>query len=329
MTHEHAQRPLLRAAATIAALLVGGFMAVQPRVNGQLGVELDDGILAAFISFATGTLVCALALIVWARGRRGLRLLREAIADRRMTRWFLIGGFAGAFMVMSQGLTAALLGVALFTVALVGGQALGSLLVDRYGVGTMIPTPLTPPRLIGASLAVAAVVWAVSDRLGGDVPWWMLVMPFVAGVATSWQAAANAQLRFHARSVLTATFVSFTAGTLVLALAVTIDLIATGMPESFPTEPWLYSGGLLGIVFVAGGAAIVPVTGVLVYGLATIAGQLSVAVLLDLLVPVAGAGLSVSTVGGAVLAVIAVGIASIRRPSRRHSVTDVTGDPPR
>ncbi|HLU63290.1 MAG TPA: DMT family transporter [Protaetiibacter sp.] len=327
MTHEHAQRPLVRAAATLAALVMGGFMALQPRVNGQLGAELDDGLLAAFYSFGSGTVALALALVVWSPGRRGLGLLGDAIRDKRMTPWFLIGGFAGALMVLSQGLTAALLGVAVFTVALVGGQTLGSLLVDRYGVGTMLPTPLTPPRLVGAALAVAAVVWAVSDRLNGDIPWWMLALPFVAGMFTSWQAAANAQLRVHARSVLSATFVSFLAGTLVLAIASAIRIGAVGFPQSLPSEPWLYSGGLLGIVFIAGSTAIVPVTGVLVYGLATIAGQLLVAVLLDLVFPVAGSGLSVATVGGAALAVIAVAIASFRRPPRRHAVTAGSGAP--
>lgn len=329
MSHEHAQRPLVRAIATIAALLVGGFMAVQPRVNGQLGVELDDGVLAAFVSFASGTVVCALAMLAWRRGRRGLGLLSAAMRDKRMTPWFLIGGFAGALMVLSQGVTAAILGVAVFTVALVGGQAIGSLLVDRYGVGTMTPTPLTPTRLVGAGLAIIAVAWAVSDRLGGDIPWWMLLLPFVAGIATSWQAAANAQLRFHASSVLTATFVSFTAGTLVLAIAAGVDLLLNGAPTRLPQEPWLYTGGLLGIVFVAGGAAIVPITGVLVYGLATIAGQLSVAVVLDLILPVSGAGLSIATIGGAALAIIAVGVASVRRRAPGHAVTTASGDPSR
>src|SRR5690606_37461177 len=157
---------------------------------------------------------------------------------------------------------------------------LGSLLVDRYGVGTMLPTPLTRPRLVGAALAVAAVVWAVSDRLGGDIPWWMLALPFVAGMITSWPAAANAQLRVHARSVLSATFVSYSAGTRVRAMDSAIRIGAVRFPQSMPSVPCLYSGGLLGIVLIGGSTAFVPVTGVRVYGLATTAGQRSVAVLL-------------------------------------------------
>ncbi len=317
MPHDHALRPFVTTAAVIGAVIVGGFMAAQSRVNGELAHELGDGILAALISFGSGAVACALALLVWRPGRRGLGRIRDAVRDRRMSPWFLVGGAAGALMVTSQGLTAAVVGVALFSVAIVGGQTVGSLIVDRRGLGTMPPKALTAPRLAGALLAVAAVVWAVSGRLAGDVPWWLLVLPFVAGIATSWQQAANGQLRGAAGSVLSATFVSFLAGTLVLAIAAAVDVAIVGSPAAFPTAPWLYSGGLLGIIFIAGAAAIVPLVGVLLYTLAAIAGQLTVAVLLDVLLPVGDARVDVATVGGAALAVVAVGIASIRRPGHR------------
>jgi len=313
------QRPVVTASAVVAAVLIGAVIAVQPRVNGQLAVELDDGFLAAFISFAAGTLALGAALVVWAPGRRGFGLVRAAVVDRRMSPWFLAGGLAGAFLVLSQGLTAAALGVALFTVALVGGQSIGSLLIDRLGVGTMAPKPFTVTRVAGALLAIGAVGWAVSDRLHGDVPWWMLVLPLLAGIGTGWQQAVNGQVRVFSGSVLTASFVSFLGGTGALAIAAGVHFAVAGAPEPLPTNPWLYTGGLLGVVFIAGSAALVRTTGVLLFGLATIAGQLTSAVLLDLFAPVSDAGVAFSTVGGAALAIVAVCIAAIRprpRPAR-------------
>jgi transporter family-2 protein len=179
--------------------------------------------------------------------------------------------------------------------------------------------------MLGALLAVGAVAWAVSDRLQTGVPWWLLVLPFMAGAGTSWQQAVNGQLRGASGSVLSASFVSFLAGTVVLAVASWIDLASTGARLEFPAEPWLYAGGVIGIVFIASAAAIVPLTGVLLFGLATIVGQLGAAVLLDLLLPVADAGLDLATVGGAVLAVLALAVAAFRRPGRRARVTDSTG----
>lgn len=325
MSHDHAHRPVVTSLAVAVAVLVGGLIALQSRVNGELAIELRDGVVPALISFGSGTLVLALALLVWAPGRRGIDRIRAAVRERRMSPWFLFGGVAGALMVVSQSLTAPILGVALFTVAVVGGQTLGSLLLDRRGVGTMPAKALTGPRMLGALLAVGAVAWAVSDRLQTGVPWWMLVLPFVAGAGAAWQQAVNGQLRGASGSVLSASFVSFLTGTAVLAIASGVDLAATGTRIVLPAEPWLYTGGLLGIAFIASAAAIVPLTGVLLFGLATIVGQLGVAVLLDLLVPVADAGLDPATVGGAALAVVALAVAAYRRPGRRGAVTDSTG----
>lgn len=310
------QRTLVTASAVVAAVAIGAVIAVQPRVNGELAVELDDGFLAAFISFAVGTLALGAALVVWSPGRRGFGRVREALRLRTMSPWFLAGGLAGAFLVLSQGLTAAALGVALFTVALVGGQSIGSLLIDRVGVGTMAPKPFTVQRVAGSLLAIAAVGWAVSDRLQGDVPWWMLVLPLLAGIGTGWQQAVNGQVREFSGSVLTASFVSFLGGTLALAIASGVHIAVAGAPEPLPSNPWLYTGGLLGVVFIAGSAALVRTTGVLLFGLATIAGQLTSAVLLDVFAPVSDAGVAFSTVGGAALAVVAVCVAAIRRPTR-------------
>ena len=114
------QRPLVTASVVVLAVLIGAVAALQPRINGQLAVELGDGFLTAFISFLVGTLALGAALLVWPPGRRGFRELRDALRARSMSPWFLAGGLAGAFFVLSQGLTAAALGVALFTVALVG-----------------------------------------------------------------------------------------------------------------------------------------------------------------------------------------------------------------
>ncbi|MGH3716358.1 MAG: DMT family transporter, partial [Micromonosporaceae bacterium] len=52
-------------------------------------------------------------------------------------------------------------------------------------------------------------------------------------------------------------------------------------------------------------------TGVLLFGLATIAGQLVGAVVLDLVVPAEGAPLQQATLIGAALTLVAVGIAAL------------------
>ncbi len=146
----------------------------------------------------------------------------------------------------------------------------------------------------------------------------------------AWQQAVNGRVRAAADSALTATLVNFAVGTVTLLVAFAIDIAVRGWPGGhLPTEPWLYLGGPIGIVFIAIAAAIVRFTGVLLLGLATIAGQIVGAVLLDLILPTAASHPGVNTLLGAALTMVAVLIAALappapaadrphRRPTSRH-----------
>lgn len=74
----------------------------------------------------------------------------------------------------------------------------------------------------------------------------------------------------------------------------------------------------MGCIFIGVTAYLVRITGVLLLGLATVAGQLLAALLLDLLLPTSGHVLAFSTVGGTLLAIVAVVIAGVRWSFRRR-----------
>jgi transporter family-2 protein len=57
----------------------------------------------------------------------------------------------------------------------------------------------------------------------------------------------------------------------------------TGAPRSMPVEAWLYAGGLFGVVYIFLAALIVPRMGVLLFGFATVTGQLTTSFILDVL----------------------------------------------
>jgi transporter family-2 protein len=297
--------------AIVFAIVCGAGVAVQSRINGELGRRLDDGFAAALISFGSGLVILSVALAVSPVGRRRLTRVRDALRTGELPWWYVCGGAAGAFLVLSQGLTAAVLGVALFTVAIVAGQTVSGLVLDRVGLGPGGRRALTPARVTGAAIALVAVVWAVSAQLGGSVPAWMLVLPLIAGLGIGWQQAVNGQVRVTARSALTATFINFVVGTAVLLVLMLVHSALVGWPRPLPPDPWLYLGGAIGCVFIAGAALLVRITGVLVLGLATVAGQLIAALFLDALAPGAHP-IAWSTVGGTILALVAVAVASVR-----------------
>ena len=272
----------VRVAGAVLAGVGGVTLAVQGRVNGQLGQVMHDGVLAALFSFGIGTVLLVAAVAVTPSARAGLVRLRTSVRAGRLRFWQCLGGVNGAFLVTCQGLTVAILGVAVFTIAVVAGQVVASLAVDRAGLGPAEPQPVTLFRATGAALAVVAVVIAVSDHAAIEAGglWWAL-LPAVAGMGLAWQAAVNGLVRVESDNVVVPTLVNFSVGTVALLLAAAVDLIARGLPAALPAQWWYYVGGPLGIVTILTAVAAVRMTGVLLLGLASVAGQLTGAVLLD------------------------------------------------
>ncbi len=298
--------------ALVFSVLIGALYALQSRVNGELGQQIGDGFTAAVISFGSGLVILSLGLVVSRRGRRGLQLLSRAVSAHTLSWWHLFGGVSGALFVLSQGLVAAPLGIALFTVAVVAGQTVSGVLMDRFGIGPGGRRPLHASKIVGALLALVAVAFTVSGELRGSDALWLFALPLIAGIGQGWQQAVNGQVRVTAQSALTATFMNFLTGTIALVLAAIVHGLLVGFALDLPGNPWLYTGGIIGCIFIAGAALVVRTTGVLMLGLSIVAGQLLCALALDIVVPTAGHPLGVTTIVGTGLALVAVVIAAVR-----------------
>ncbi|WP_127819104.1 DMT family transporter [Microbacterium sp. CPCC 204701] len=298
------------------AVAIGVMTAVQARINGQLGVHLDDGFVAAVISFGSGLVILIVLSAAFPAGRAGFARLVEGIRERRIPWWMLAGGAAGALTVATQGLAVGLIGVSLFTVGVVAGQTVSGLLLDRAGFGPAGIVAVTVPRLIGGALALVAVSLAVAgDGLAG-VPLWMAVLPVLAGAGIAWQQATNGRLRQRVQTPLTATLVNFAGGTILLAIAAVVHVGLVGAPRPLPADPWLYLGGAIGVVYIALGTAIVRDTGVLLLGLGAVVGQLCASVLIDAVWPTpTGPGL-VQELAMVTIALLSVVVAAV--PWRRR-----------
>ncbi len=290
--------------------------AIQARINGVLGVEVDNGIVAGLISFSVGLAALAVVIVCIPSARRGGGRLLGGIRDRTIPFWMLLGGACGALTVSTQGITAGVLGVSLFTVGVVAGQTLHGLVLDRIGFGPAGVVAITPGRVLGGALALAAVGISLSGDVLATAPLWMLLLPFAAGVGIAWQAATNGRLSQRVRSPLAATFMSFIAGTIALLVAAGISIAVRGAPDAPPTEPWLYLGGFLGAAYILLGAFIVAHTGVLLMGLGSVLGQLATSVIIDLIWPAAAGPAPWQIIGMVVVAVASVAVALPR--SRRN-----------
>ncbi|MGW0226829.1 DMT family transporter [Actinopolymorpha singaporensis] len=369
-TDQHAP-PAQLAVGIAITFVIGVLLACQSRVNGQLGSELHDGIVAATWSFGSGLAVLVIVAALVPGMRSGLRSVVAALRAGRarsgerdgrgaataspwaLRPWQVLGGVCGAYLVVTQSATVGLVGVAVFTVAVVAGQAGSSLVVDRLGLGPGGRQPVTTRRMVGAVLALGAVVLTVSHQLGTPSTAALAILPALAGVGTAWQQAVNGRVARAAAgppsdagvpdgagipgdrnasprsgskptgtngngllAALVAALTNFGVGTAALLVAAAVDVGLRGMPAAWPSNPLLYIGGLFGIAFISLAAYVVKITGVLLLGLTSVAGQLVGALVLDAALPTSSAHLTVTTVIGTLLTLVAVGIAAV--PARRR-----------
>lgn len=290
-------------------------MPIQSRINGALGTKLGDPVAASLVSFVTGLILLILLSIFLPSARAGAKMIPVALRAKRFPRWYVAAGGVGALVVFSQTLTVPLVGVALFTVSIVTGQTIGSMLVDRIGFGPAGRRKINVVRAIGALLTIVGVLWAVSPRLEGSesvVPLILpLLIPTTVGFLMGFQAAMNGVQSQAYGTPIAATLVNFTVGAIFLALLLLIRLPFSGLPHELPTQWWYYLGGPLGCVFIGCSAFLVKHLGVLLTGLGMIGGQLVGSVLIDLVMPAPGALVNGATIGGTLLTLGAVGLASM------------------
>ena len=295
---------------------------MQGRINGELAALADDGILAAVINFSVGLVALCLLVLTRRSGREALMGIPAQIRSGALPWWTLLGGLGGASFVAAQGLTVPALGVALFTVATVAGQTGMSLAVDKWGLGPSGHLPVSVLRIIAAVLATVAVFVASSGRDGdGDDNARLLVLlALLAGAAVAFQAAFNGRVSVTTGRPTVAALVNFTVGLVVLLVIWAIQRNArgeiNGSLPAFTDKPWLYVGGLLGLLFVVSAAWSVRALGVLLFSLVVIAGSLVGAVAVDIVAPTEGASFTWALVVGLTMTFIAVGLASVRRSGK-------------
>lgn len=136
----------------ILAILAGMAMPTQATVNGKLAGYAGSPVMAAFISFAVGTVALFVYMLL-----TGVPLASLAAAKNApLIAW--IGGFLGAFFVAVMATVVPRIGVALAFSLAIGGQMLVTLVIDHFGWLGVEQKPINLYRVFGAALITAGVV---------------------------------------------------------------------------------------------------------------------------------------------------------------------------
>jgi transporter family-2 protein len=307
-------RPLF--IAQTLAILAGSITALQSRVNGELSLYTNSSTHAALISFTTGLLLVGSTMLFSQSIRRGLMNVLKAVKNKELPFWKVVGGSIGGFFVATQSASVPVMGVALFTVAVVSGGALSSLIVDRYGISPFGHAAISQTRLLASALAVIGVVVAVSERLhDANFDIVLLVLSFLVGALVSLQHALNGHVGKFSGNLLAATFINFFFGTLFLVILLGIQSLFGSNGFEFPQgNPWWsYTGGLIGVTFIISAVYIINILGSVRFIMGNVAGQILGSLVLDITMPTTGTSLSITLLIGMFITLAAVVLANLKR----------------
>ena len=308
----------------LLAALSGLMIALQARANGELSHRLDNGLEAALVSFGSGLIIIAVIAAFNPAIKEGIRNLRTAVANKEIARWKLLAGALGGSFVAIQTHIVPLIGVAIYSVASIAGQTAMSLVVDRIGLTGGGKKLISKRRVAAAVLTVLAVFVSVFDRIDAkNLSLFAVVLGCIAGAVVGVQRALNGQINEHSHQSFTTSLLNFITGTSLLVILI-LGGVLIGKIElvALPAGPWwIYTGGVIGVIYIAFTSTIVQHLGVLTFTLFSVGGQLVGSLVIDLISPTNGVNVSAYLVTGIVmtyLGVIAGGVSSsrVQKPKR-------------
>jgi transporter family-2 protein len=264
--------------AVAVALTAGVCGAVQPKINAVLGDRVGSALVASLVNFAAALAVVVVVLVL----RPGTRRMLRQLPSWAVPRWTLTAGLGGALIVVAGALAVDTIGVAIFSVAFFAGQICFGVLVDRFGVAPGGRRPVTTARMQATGLAIAAVVLSQIGRPVGEFAPALVALVVAAGAGLAFQSAFNGRIAAATGDAFAATTVNVTVGIAALA-TITAAVVVPGRVETphWPTEPWLYAGGFLGVTVVLSLAIATRALGVLWATLTMLAAQLVAAFAVD------------------------------------------------
>jgi len=309
----------------LLAALSGALIALQARANGELSHRLDNGLQAALVSFSSGLLIILLITPFSPHIKEGIRNLRAAISRKEIARWKLFAGALGGSFVAIQTQIVPLIGVAIYSVASIAGQTAMSLFVDRIGLTGGGKKLISPRRVIAAVLTVLAVLVSVWDRIdANNLSMIAVTAGCIAGAVVGVQRALNGQINEHSHQSFTTSLLNFITGTSFLVILILIAIaLGKNKLSPLPAGPWwIYTGGVIGVIYIAFTATIVQHLGVLTFTLFSVGGQLAASLAIDLVSPTDGVSVSAYLVTGLAMTyigVIAGGVSNsrVQKPKRQ------------
>ncbi|MGB2574970.1 DMT family transporter [Leuconostoc citreum] len=251
-------------------LFAGFLLANQSPINAKLGFVLKSPLRSSLLSFTVGTFF--LMLIYFVSGQQQVNLINVATNNPW---WIWFGGLLGVIFLTSNILMFPKLGAIQTIILPIIGQVIMGVVIDTFGLFNMPIGTLTVTKVIGILLLLGGIYVAVvlanrfevkreKKQLDADTNiniWRMWAI--LVGAFSAIQQAINGRLGYLLHSVVGSAVISFFSGTVVILIVV---LLKEGRlwPKTvrITKQPvWLFTGGILGALFVFSTAFLVPKLG--------------------------------------------------------------------
>ena len=296
------------------AAVSGLMIAFQARANGELSHRTGNPIEAALVSFGSGLIIIALISFFNPAIKNGMRNLRSAVSRKEIPIWTLFAGMLGGSFVAVQTQIVPVIGVAIYSVASIAGQTAASLIVDRIGLTGGGKKHITTKRVTAAAVTVLAVLVSVLDRIDAqNLSLWAVLFGCVAGAIVGVQRALNGQINESTHQSFATSLLNFIMGTTFLVIFLAVGMLINRVDVvALPAGPWwMYTGGTIGVIYIAFTSTIVQHLGVLTFTLISVGGQLVGSLLIDLYSPTAGVQVSAYLVTGIVMTYLGVVVGGV------------------
>ncbi|WJY97019.1 DMT family transporter [Corynebacterium fournieri] len=302
----------------LLAMLVGAIVPVQTAINTRLRQSVGSPIGATFLSFIIAV-VAASAIAFAVAGE----LVPDMAVAAAQPWWAWLGGFMGVMFIAGNIVLFPQLGPVQTVILPILGQVIMGLLIDQFGLFESPRVAVGALRLLGALIVVGGIVMVLEigrrptlhGTAQGATLWLLRGFGVVMGMGSATQTAVNGHLGRALGSPIQAGQISLVVG---LVLLFAMALLMPGPRQALaggvaPGPWWMWLGGLLGALFVFGGAALSPLLGTGTTVIAALVGNIICGQVLESLGVGTGGRRSVPTAYRLVgLAVVLVGVAMVR-----------------
>jgi len=128
------------------AVMVGIVFAIQPGINGVAAKTLGSPMAATALSVFI-TLLTSLIILTFTSG------FPSPTSFAALPWWVIFGGMIGTAVVAAGATFVPIMGAAIFFVCLIGGQLIGSVVLDHFGAFGTEVRQISWTRLLGIALA--------------------------------------------------------------------------------------------------------------------------------------------------------------------------------